>query len=96
MDFIRQRDLFGNATEILVPPLPKHRIFSVLSNPLNQSAFFLAASTNDTLGAAKIFHITNDVSRCIFYGRGLRRIAFDWVTENMYYAAKGLSFTIFH
>ncbi|KAI1710018.1 Receptor Mediated Endocytosis [Ditylenchus destructor] len=74
---------------MLVPPILSH-FKAITALAYNSNAKTLYFTTEEKCGKKTSFFATKgDVSRCHYYGYGLKKIAFDWVTTQIYIAVDG-------
>ncbi|KAI1695272.1 hypothetical protein Ddc_21360 [Ditylenchus destructor] len=74
---------------MLVPPIQSH-FKAITALAYNRNAKTLYFTSEEKCGKRTSFFATKgDVSRCHYYGYGLKKIAFDWVTAQIYIAIDG-------
>lgn len=83
-------DLFNESFSLyqeVVPPISNvKQISSLAFNQADKSLYFV---TNEQHHESQILVHDSETTRNLYHGMGIKHIAFDWVTGNIYYAANG-------
>uniref|UniRef100_A0A915DRR4 Uncharacterized protein n=1 Tax=Ditylenchus dipsaci TaxID=166011 RepID=A0A915DRR4_9BILA len=69
-------------------PLPFGQITSLTRSDLNSKLYFVANGTSRN--ASTIFASYKNKHWCLYQGHGLKHVAYDWGTDNLFIAANGL------
>lgn len=86
-----QRQTIFNETEFTEVISSSPEIKKISSLAFNKNDDLLYFVTNEDLRESHIYVYDNAASsvRSLYHGHGLRQVAYDWVSGNIYYAANG-------
>lgn len=84
-------ELYGNLSEVEVIASTQtiKKISSISFNQPQQLLYFVS---NENHRSSKIFVYNGVESKNLYFGFGIKHIAIDWITSNIYYAADGKNF----